>query len=160
LAEHSIGLRDLAFLVENNDFVPPGHEGIYLRGLQSGFYGDWLASMSFLLSQVEASIRNVLKNRGIPTISVTTDGIQEEIDINQLFDRDDVKKIFGAGIIFDLRGLLIERFGFNMRNLDSHGLMPEGPYYQEGSVYLWWLLLRLCHRGRRLGQEPPAPVAS
>jgi hypothetical protein len=160
LAEHPIRLRDLVYLVENNDFVPPGHEGIYLRGLQSGFYGDWLASMSFLLSQVEASIRNVLKNRGIPTISVTTEGIQEEIDINQLLDRDDVKTIFGAGIIFDLRALLIERFGFNMRNRDSHGLMPEGAYYQEGSVYLWWLLLRLCYCGRSLGQEPSGLAAA
>jgi hypothetical protein len=111
--------------VENNGFVLPGHEGIYLRGLQSGFYVDWLGSMSLLIPQVEASIRNVLKKIGIPTISVGTDGIQEEIDINRLLDRDDVKEIFGEGGVFDLRAILIERFGYKMRNRSSHGLMSK-----------------------------------
>jgi hypothetical protein len=66
----------------------------------------------------------------------------------------EMEAIFGLDISFDLRGILIERFGHNMRNESAHGLMPEYAFYQEASVYLWWLLMRLCWMGYRMAQPP------
>jgi hypothetical protein len=37
LKEHPVRRRDLFFLLANNPFIPAGHEGIYVRGLQAGF---------------------------------------------------------------------------------------------------------------------------
>lgn len=156
LREHPVRIRDLLFLVQNNEFIPPGHEPMYLRGFQTGFFGDWLAAMSFLLPQVEASLRHVLKSRGIVTVSVGADETQEEFDINRLLYMPEMEQIFGRGTVFDLRGLLIERFGHNLRNRDAHGLMPEGAFYTEASPHLWWLLLRLCYFGCRFGSTVPA----
>jgi hypothetical protein len=62
----------------------------------------------------------------------------------------EIEEIFGPDIAFDLRGILIERFGHNMRNESAHGLMPEGAFFQPASVYLWWLVLRLCWMGYKL----------
>jgi hypothetical protein len=68
----------------------------------------------------------------------------------------ELEQIFGPDIAFDLRGILIERFGGNMRNEFAHGLMPEGAFYQPTAAYLWWLVLHLCVTGhvqtRKLSQ--------
>lgn len=152
LSEHGIRRRDLFFLVAGNPFIPSGHEGIYVRGFQAGFFGDWLAAMHLLIPQVEASLRHVLQQHGAVT-STLVEGIQQDRDINQLLWMPEMEQIFGADIAFDLRGILIERFGHNMRNESAHGLMPEGAFYQPASVYLWWLILRLCWMGYKLIQS-------
>ena len=158
LREHAIRQRDLFWLVADNPFIPPGHEGIYLRGIQAGFFGDWISAMHYILPQIEASIRHVLQQNGIVTSTLEADETQNEHDLNQLLWMPDLEKIFGPDIIFDLRGILIERFGYNMRNEVAHGLMPVGAFYQSGSVYLWWLVLHLCWIGYRLVkhvEDPP-----
>lgn len=148
--EHEVRLRDLIFLVAENPFIPSGHEGMCLRGLQAGFFGDWLVTMHLLIPQVEASLRHILQQRDIVTSTLDADGIQQERDLNHLLRMPEVEQILGSGITFDLRGILIEHFGHNMRNDSAHGLMPEGAFYQPASVYLWWLILRLCWNGYRL----------
>lgn len=155
LREHRVRLNDLVFLVANNPFIPEGHQGIYLRGLQAGFYGDWLTAMHLLLPQTEASIRHVFQQSGVITSTLESDGTQKERDLNALLWMPDMEKMFGSDMSFDLRGILIERFGFNLRNEFAHGLMPEGAFYQIGSVYLWWLMVRLCWVGFLMVQTPP-----
>lgn len=152
LGEHGIRRRDLFFLVAGNPFIPSGHEGIYVRGLQAGFFGDWLAAMHLIIPQVEGSLRHVFQQHGAVT-STLVEGIQQERDLNQLLWMPEMEQIFGQDIAFDLRGILIERFGHNMRNESAHGLMPEGAFYQPASVYLWWLVLRLCWLGYKLTQS-------
>jgi hypothetical protein len=156
--EHPIRRRDLIFLVANNPFIPPGHEGIYLRGLQAGFLGDWLVAMHLLIPQIEASIRHVFQQHEIVTSTIESDGTQKERDLNQLLWMPNMEDIFGPDIAFDLRGILVERFGDNMRNESAHGLMPEGAFYQHTAVYLWWLALYLCVTGHvqtRLAMQSP-----
>ena len=41
IGEHPVRLQDLMFLVENNPFVPEGHERIFARGIQAGFFGAY-----------------------------------------------------------------------------------------------------------------------
>lgn len=149
LDEHPVSQQELLYLVVNNPFIPPGHEGIYLRGLQTGFLGDWLVAIHLLVPQIEASIRHVLQQRGVVT-STLVEGIQQERDLNQLLWLPEVEMTFGVDMMFDLRGILIERFGHNLRNQLAHGLLPEGGFYREASAYLWWLILRLCWIGFRL----------
>lgn len=151
-AQHPIRLLDIAFLVTNNPFIREGHQGIYLRGIQAGFFGDWLVAMHLLVPQLEESIRYVLQNRGVVTSTRESDGTQKEKDINLLLWDETALEIFGPDILFDLRGILIERFGSNMRNELAHGLMHEGAFWSAESVYLWWLVIRLCWIGYRNAQ--------
>ncbi len=154
--EHPIRTRDLAFLVTNNPFIPEGHEGIYLRGIQAGFFGDWLLAMHLLIPQIEASLRHVLQQYEVVSSTLESDGTQKERDINQLLWDETAEDVFGPDILFDLRGILIERFGSNMRNESAHGLMHEGAFYRGESVYLWWLVIRLCWIGFR--SSPPTEL--
>lgn len=145
--EHAIRTVDLAFLVSNNAFIRQGHEGIYLRGIQAGFFGDWLVAMHLLIPQLEASVRYVLQQHGMITSTLESDGTQKERDINLLLWDENAEKIFGMDLLFDLRGILIERFGCNMRNESAHGLMYEGQFYRPEAIYLWWLVIRMCWNG-------------
>lgn len=80
--------------------------------------------------------------------------IQQEKDLNTLLWLPEMEEHFGPDITFDLRGFLVERFGFNLRNESAHGLMSENAFYQAGSVLLWALLIRLCWQGYRMVQVP------
>lgn len=143
---HNVKFRDLAFLVTNNPFVKRGREGLYLRGIQAGFYGDWALATHFLIPQLEESIRNVIQLREGITSTLKLD-IQKERDINTLLWDAEAEEAFGLDILFDLRGILIERFGHNLRNDMAHGLLDEDRFYSVPSVYLWWLTIMLCWRG-------------
>jgi hypothetical protein len=154
--EHVVRRNDLMFLVTNNPFIPQGHEGIYLRGIQAGFHGDWMVAMHLLIPQLESSIREMLQQAGAIT-SGMRDGIQAEKDLKQLMEMPEFEQMFGPDLMFDLRGIMIERFGHNLRNELAHGLLPEGGFYQPASVYLWWLTIHLCWRGFRMTQKSANP---
>jgi hypothetical protein len=162
MSEHALRLSDLAFLVEYNPLIPPGHEGIVLRGLQAGFFGDWLVAMHLLVPQVEGMVRHVLQQQGVVTSTLNSDSIQEEKHLNTLLWMLEAEDAFGPDVLFDLRGILIERFGHNLRNQSAHAMIPTFGFYQHASVYLWWLILWLCWRGYRLGRaatsETPSPL--
>jgi len=146
LQDHPVRLRDLNFLVRHNPFIEPGHEGIYLKGIQAGFFGDWVMSMHLLVPQIESSTRWVLKQNGITTSKISSEGIQEDFDLNKILWMKEVEELFGSDILFDLRGILIERFGCNLRNKLAHGLMREGDFIAVESPYLWWLVLLLLYK--------------
>lgn len=157
--EHAVRRDSLRFLVSFNPYIPRGHEGIFLRGIQAGFQGDWLVAMHLLVPQVEALIRHAFQQNGAVTSTLESDGTQKERDLNQLLWMPDMEIAFGPDVSFDLRGILIERFGHNLRNESAHGLMPEGAFYGPASLFLWWLVIHLCWTGQTIAAAPPPPGA-
>jgi len=142
--EHSIGVRDLLQIVSDNPFVPPGREWIFARGLHAGLRGDFLISTGILIPQLEDSVRYVLFRSGVITSGLDKKFIQEDYDLNRTLRMPEFAQIFGEDLQFDLQGLLIERFGSNLRNRVAHGLMHIREYYDSPCAYLWWITLRLC----------------
>lgn len=144
LQEQTPEIRDLLELTSHNPFIPPGREIIFARGYLAGLQGDYLKSLSLLVPQVENSLRYLLNRQGVLTSSLSSEGIQEEFDLNVLLEMPEVKKIFGEDLLFDLKCNLTSRFGSNFRNLMAHGLLDYQDFYSYTSVYIWWLLLRIC----------------
>lgn len=142
--DHHPRVRDLHFLVANHPFVPPGHEHSFARGFHAGFEGDWHAAAYFLVPQVENCIRYVLDNLGIITSKLDNKLIQEVRMLDKLMLMPETVEAFGEGHVFELRGILTEEFGSNLRNLLAHGLVTDGECYAPATEHLWWLLLRLC----------------
>ncbi len=145
--EHNIRVYDLLPLVSNNPFVPPGREMIYARGLHAGLTGDTLVAAHLLIPQLENSIRSLLIRQGYITSQLDRESIQDEFPLNKILHdyEDELENILGEDTLFDLRGLLVERFGSNLRNEESHGLMDYEEFLAPQAIYLWWLALRLCH---------------
>lgn len=144
VAEHAARRVDLLFLVQDNPFVPVGREGLFLRGLHAGLHGDIVLALHLLLPQVEHSIREIFTANGIITSKLESDTTQDERDLGWMLTHPQMAKIFGEGMAFDLRGLLVERFGLNLRNDIAHGLLAEPQMITPGAIYAWWLVLRLC----------------
>lgn len=141
--EYAPRIKDLVFLVSNNPFIEPGHEGIVLRGIHAGIYGDFLLATHLLVPQLERSIRRYLKQCGVVTW-ILKDGLQKEVDLGGLLAMPQTKEIFGNDLLFDLRGILTEKFGENLRNDMAHGNMSEPEFFhRSGSLYIWWLFLRM-----------------
>lgn len=142
--EHRISEIDLDFIVNNNPFIPEDRKLLFARGLLAGFKSDFIVATHILGLQVENSIRYLLNNEGVITTSLSSDGIQEEIDINRLLGLQELIPIFGEDLIFDLKGLLISRFGSNLRNRIAHGLLSSNDFYSPAVIYFWWLMLQIC----------------
>lgn len=148
--EHPGGFDELAFLIASNPFIPRGHEGIYLRGLHAGLFGDWLIAVHLLVPQLEASIRLVFEQRGFITSTVESEGIQQERLLGKLLYHVQMDTVFGRERSFNLRGVLVEKFGFNLRNDMAHGFISEQGFFSPAAPVLWWLVLHMCC----LGQAP------
>lgn len=141
---HPVRVQDFFPIVSNNIFVPSGREMIYARGLYAGLTDDWLVAAHLLIPQVEHSIRVLLEEQGVVTSGLDKNGIQNEYDLNRTLYMPELATIFDEDIVFDLRGLLVEHYGSNLRNLMAHGLLNHDAFYSRPIVYLWWLVLRLC----------------
>jgi hypothetical protein len=159
LADHCPSFDDLAFLVERNPFVPPGHEGILLRGLHAGFHGDFIVSAHLLTPQIENSIRYVLEGHGVDVSNFNSDGTQPVKILGALLDLPETTKYFGEDLVFEFRGCLIEKTGFDLRNRVAHGFVNDVECLSEGPILSWWLILRLCLWPHLL-VETAAPPAS
>lgn len=145
LREHSCSERSLRRLVQHSPAVPPGREWSFAKGLHAGFCGDMLTATHLLLPQVEHSIRTTLADRGALVRTVEPDGTQRLFGLGRLLTTPDAVRVYGETITFELRSLLTDPAGSNLRNEALHGLEPDSYYLQEPAVfYFWWLALRLC----------------
>ena len=145
--QHPIRLADFALFVQDSPFVRLGHETIIMRGLYAGMQGDMLTAIHFLIPQIEDSIRYVLQQVGVIAAKLDDRGTQEEYNLNKILREtkytEPLAKTFGEDLLFDLRGLLIEPYGSNLRNDMAHGLIGHDTFYSTSCYYLWWLALRL-----------------
>lgn len=146
LSEHYVRLDDFAPIVTNNPFIPSGRELIIARGLLAGLQGDFLSAAHFLIPQLEESVRYILFQLRVITSGLDDDGIQDEYNLNRMLSASEFSKplegVIGEDFVFDLRGLLVERFGTNLRNDMAHGLISYNAFYSFFTCYLWWLSLR------------------
>lgn len=146
LSEHYFRIDDFVPIVANNPFIPSGREQIIARGLLTGLQGDFFSAVHFLIPQLEESVRYILYQLRVITSGLDDDGIQDEYNLNRMLSASEFSKplegVIGEDFVFDLRGLLVERFGTNLRNDLAHGLLNYNAFYSWSACYFWWLSLR------------------
>ncbi|MBP1950681.1 DUF4209 domain-containing protein [Virgibacillus litoralis] len=143
--DHEIDRKDIEFLVTNNMFVPLGREKIFVEGLYEGFKGNFLKAIHLLIPQIENSFREIARMCGDIVTTYENDGKEQAKSLNSIFELPNFVAAFDKDLLFDLRSLLTEKYGSNMRNKLAHGLLS----YEEASsstisLYVWWIGLRLC----------------
>jgi hypothetical protein len=142
--EHGARINDILSIVSHSPFVPPEREYLFAKGLYAGLTGDFFTSTHILIPQIENSIRYLLWRGGKITSGLDNRGIQNEHDLNSTLRRPDVDSIFDEDTLFDLKCLLVEHAGSNLRNRMAHGLISDGEFMSPLMSYVWWLTLRLC----------------
>jgi hypothetical protein len=144
-SEHDVELKDLSFLVNNNPFIPEGHESLYARGFLAGLQSDSAIAMHLLVPQLENSLRHILKGHGFITSELSFERIQDDYTLGKVLRLPELQQILPKDIVFALRGLLTERMGSNIRNELCHGLFSQSAFDMNFDMnYLWWLVLCLC----------------
>lgn len=142
--EHSVPINDILSIVSHSPFIPPGREYLFAKGLYAGLIGDFITSIHVLIPQIENSIRYIMWQRGIIPSGLDDNGIQNEHNLNSTLYRPEITYIFDESTLFDLKCLLVERAGSNLRNLMAHGLIDDVYFNSPLMSYVWWLTLRLC----------------
>ena len=139
-------------LVVGSIFVPKERVDIYIRALLAGINGDYLFFLHLIIPQLENSVRYVFGLNKFMTTSVQQNGIQRERDLNQLLEDENAEKIFGKDLLWEMKSLLVEQNGPNMRNRLCHGLMTVNEINSEYSIYLIWLtaFLLFCLRKKEI----------
>lgn len=144
--EHNITVDSLSFLVQNNPFIPPGHERIFAKGLVAGFHGDFLTATHLIIPQIEQSLRFMLELNGVIPYRLTEDMIQDAYLFDAVVRYKEIEQLMGEEVVLDLKVLLTNRFASNLRNRLAHGLMVDEEFESATVVYAWWLVLHLCFR--------------
>ncbi|MHB9075086.1 MAG: DUF4209 domain-containing protein [Desulfobaccales bacterium] len=144
ILEHSPQLSDLMPIVYDNQLIPQNREKIFATGLLNGLEGNFIEAAHLLIPQIENSMRFLLAKKGVVTSSIDSNGIQNERNLNDTLYASEIEEIFGTNIIFDLQGLLVEKFGVNLRHRMAHGLMDYASFFNFNVSYLWALILKLC----------------
>jgi len=144
LREHRVGPDAFLDFITHNPMVPAGREYVFARGLNAWMYGDMLVATHLLIPQLENSLRILVERAGGRTTSLTPEGLQQDRTLGFVLASEELEVMLGTNVLFDLRCLLIERFGANLRNLLSHGLADQASVYSPAASYLCWLVLHLC----------------
>ncbi|MFI5729254.1 DUF4209 domain-containing protein [Kribbella sp. NPDC051587] len=168
IIEHLYRLDFFQALCLESPFVPPGHERLWARGLWHGFNDDFPSAVSVLVPQLEQSVRVRLKASGVNTI-ITDEatGVETEKGLGTLLVQEGVEDLLGSGLTLELRALLVDKDGANLRNEIAHGLITDDGSWSYSAVYCWWLMLRLVvlpvwilYRETESSSEPVAEASS
>jgi Domain of unknown function (DUF4209) len=142
--EHYARYADLWPVLQCSSLIPQGREYFFLRALCAGLHADFFESLHILIPQLENSFRSLLAESGVITSTLDHNGVQQEQDLNALLYEPRMTELFGKGVIFELRGLLVEKASSNFRNQLAHGMLEYGEFVDTTAVYIWWFALRLC----------------
>ena len=149
--EHHIRQQDLVPVVLGSPFVPAGREALIARGLFAGLTGDYVVATHLLTPQIENSLRYILQLQGEVTSNLTRQDAQNLYDLNRMLNDPKLEAKLTQVLedhVFQLKGLLVQHYGANLRNEIAHGTLGvnefNSSFYGLQSIYLWWLTLRLC----------------
>jgi len=140
--EHRITEADLRELCRSSRLLPQSRVGLWAKGLYYGFEHEFSAASHLLAPQIEHLVRVLLKQEDEKT-STINNGVETECGLSTLLEKEMAKEILGKDLHFELKALLADQLGPNLRNNISHGLLETGYGTSLAEIYLWWFCLRL-----------------
>lgn len=142
--EHRFDLGFIEAICRESATVPIRHAGLWARGLWHGLNGDYPSAVSILVPQIEQVVRLHLKNERVHTLYIADGGVETEKALGALLEMEQASSYLGPNLTFELRALLLEQVGPNLRNELAHGLVTDGVLWSAPSIYAWWLCLRIA----------------
>lgn len=137
--EHKFSVADFHAFTRRSPIIPAGREYSVATALAHGYNGDFFTAAQLLAPQVENLVRDHLANAGAITRSYEG-GIQNDIGLSKLMERDEGVTIFGPDVAFEIRALFCSALGPNLRNEYAHGLVGDWGRGSRAAVYAWWLV--------------------
>ena len=162
--EHTLSVGDFLQVTRGSSSVPADREVLYAQALLYGFNGDFATAAQLLTPQLEHLVRTHFRNAGQMTTTIDAQGIENEIGLSALMDREVAADILGADLAYAVRAFFCGPIGPNLRNEFAHGLINDTWVNSGQSLFCWWFMLRLTfipywnrlHDGRRVDEQEPA----
>jgi hypothetical protein len=138
--------RHFAAIVWNSPFVPQLQAPLYALGFARFFQGDFPSAAYILFPQLEASLRHVLRARGVDPTKRRENSTEEDRSIDAIIanHRPELLAIFGEPLLEELNRIFNVQPGPTLRHDVAHGQMSAGQCYSADVVYGCWLLYRVC----------------
>lgn len=152
LKEHRVTKELIISLCNQSPLVPTDRVFLLGNALWLGFEEDFGLAIHLLCPQVEHIVRSKLKEAGCITTNIDKEGIENENGLSTLMDLPETEQIFGKSLSFELKSIFTEALGYNLRNNVAHGLLNDNDSISLGSIYAWWMILRLVIRSIVSGQ--------
>lgn len=143
LQDHRLREDYFIGLASQSPIVPPDRERLFGKAIYAGFDCNFATSMHLLVPQIENMVRFHLKNAGVKTTNLDIEGIENENGLSALMGLPEVAAIFGEDLSFEIKALLCDALGPNLRNELAHGLLDDDSFPSATSIYVWWMGLKL-----------------
>lgn len=157
--QHRIRKEYLISLCTNSCVVPRERIYLWAEGLYFGFEKNYTVSTHILIPQIEHFVRLVLKDLEVQTTVLDEKGIEIEKGLSTLVTEPKLAEALGIDMVFDLKTLLTEQLGHNLRNNVAHGLSKQGVFHSAEAIYLWWFCFKMVVNNSHLvAQEKPKPI--
>ena len=141
--EHPLREKDFVTFARQSLVVPTERELLFGKALFAGFDHDFITALHILAPQIEHMVRFHLKQAGVKTTTLDSQGIETENGLSSLMELPKTKEIFGEDLSFEIKALFCEPAGPNLRNNVAHGLLDDNACRSVYAVYAWWLGLKL-----------------
>lgn len=142
LLDYSIDKRFLYELNLKSEIVPQFQLNLMTEGLWYGFEYNFSTAIHLLAPLLESLVRQKLNNIGVTTIHIDSQGIEQELGLSSLLDKDEIINVFSEGTVFELKAVFTNQIGPNLRNNVAHGLLDDHSSRHLTSVYGWYIVLR------------------
>ena len=143
LLEHRLREADFVALARQSPIVPIGRELLFGKALFAGYDRDFATALHLLAPQIEHMVRFHLKQAGVKTTTLDSNGIETEKGLSSLMDLPEAEKIFGEDLSFEIKAVFCDPSGPNLRNELSHGLIDVDACQSAYAIYAWWFGLKL-----------------
>ena len=143
LLEHRLREADFVVLARQSPIVPIGRETLFGKALFAGYDLAFATALHLLVPQIEHMVRFHLKQAGVKTTTLDSNGIETEKGLSSLMDLPKAEKIFGEDLSFEIKALFCDPYGPNLRNALAHGLLDDEESQSNPVIYAWWFGLKL-----------------
>ena len=142
--DHEIDSEKLDAVIGDSAFIPEERRPLFYQAFEAGFRWDFSTALHILVPQVENALRWVLEQHDVSPVNIDAEGVEEVWGYERILGHPKILETLGSDFVFELRSILVERLGPNLRNLFAHGALSPDAFAGEVAVYLWWVILRLA----------------
>lgn len=144
IENHDINREMFSCVLDDSALIPKDRRNLFYQAFEAGFQWDFSTALHILIPQVENALRYVLEQKGVTPANVDKDGVEEVWGLERILNHPETLETFGDSFVFELKSLLVERLGPNLRNLFAHGALSPDVLNGETAFYLWWVIIRLA----------------
>ncbi len=143
ILKNNLNLQDSDFYDLSVDcpLVPESQKTLMGKALWHGYNKDFDSAIMILSPLSENILRNLLKESGIPTVTIEQVS-ESEKSMNMLLDIASKEMILNKEVIFKIEAIFTSQFGLNYRNKVAHGLVTDKSTNSLSAAYVWWLFLK------------------